>query len=149
MWIRSGLWLSSAHAGHGALRPCIHSMLFSFPHLCEVHKKCFLKSSHSSKRKKKVLAFTFTHTWIVAFHLIPNIFQLRSTAQKYAPFLPLHLVVLASGTCKQTVGEALFNTRFLLLHLSEKSTFILAISPAGNSRMNMIFCTHTGALSLC
>lgn len=60
VWISSGLWLSSAHAGHGALRPCIHSMLFSFPHLREVHRKCFLKSSHSSKKKSASIYF-YTH----------------------------------------------------------------------------------------
>ena len=80
-WIRSGLWLSSAHAGHGALRPCIHSTLFSFPHLrYRCTKNVFSSLRIPAKKEKKAPAFTFTHTWIVAFHLIPNIFQLCSTA---------------------------------------------------------------------
>lgn len=92
VWIRSGLWLSSAHAGHGALRPCIHSMLFSFPPPLGVQKSVF--SSPCIPAKKKLLAFTFTHTWTVAVHLIPNIFQLCSTnlpffLKKSEPFLPL------------------------------------------------------------
>lgn len=104
VWIRSGLWLSSAHAGHSAAE-ALHSFLVVFipPPSVGAQKKCFLKSLHSSKKKKKkgkkVQAFTFAHTWIEAFHLIPNIFQSRSK-EKCALFLLLQRVVLAHRTKK-------------------------------------------------
>lgn len=65
VWIRSGLWLSSAHAGHGALRPCIHSTLFSFPHLryrCSKNVFSSLRIPAKKKKKKKNASIYFyTH----------------------------------------------------------------------------------------
>lgn len=54
---------------------CFHSPTFA---------RCTKKVVFSSLciPAKKVLAFTFTHTWIVAVHLIPSTFQLCCTAPK-------------------------------------------------------------------
>lgn len=57
---------------------CFHSPTFG-----RCTKKVFSQVfAFQQKKKKKVLAFTFAHTWITAFHLIPNIFQSCSKAEK-------------------------------------------------------------------
>lgn len=85
VWIRSGLWLSSAHAGHGALRPCIHSTLFSFPHLryrCSKNVFSSLRIPAKKKKKKKRQHLLLHTPGLWPFIWYPTFFNYAARPQK-------------------------------------------------------------------
>lgn len=125
--IRAGWFLTRLSLWDPAFIPsCFHSPTFA-SQLPSCTKNGVVFSIHSIPEKKCLLI----HTWITAVHSILCIFQLYSSST-----LPENMYFLSLCNMKGKAmwdrgeqadgwGETLVDTCFLILHIADKSQFIL------------------------